>query len=268
MGTFGELFEKLIHSGSINLIIGGALIAIAIISLIWMYSWFKKTKEYKSILNSIEDKVEACTSEEVLKAIKAEEISKSEKESSDEKSHLDKEITQNERTEATLLEENKPKFNFNRAATAIETLNDEEEKTISQKIVEQKHEEKQRNAKNVKVNIEQPKAATVTPVVEETSVVEETPVVEKIQFDRSDLEEQLREIDKQNNAGTEEKTAETTDDADACEVDVFDEIRKMLIETEKAPKVGVPKMTKEQSDNVARSGKEYTREELEDLIKF
>ena len=259
MGTFGELFDKLIHSGSINLIIGGALIAIAIISLVWMYSWFKKTKEYKSILNSIEDKVEACTSEEVLKAIKAEETLKNEKECPGEKDQLDKEILQNEKTEEPSVEDNKPKFNFNRAATAIETLNnDEEEKTVSQKVAEQKAQEKaeEKKIETKRVKVEQPKDASVTPVVE------------KIQFDRSDLEDQLREIDRQNDACTEEKVVETTDDADECEVDVFDEIRKMLIETEKTPKVGVPKMTKDQSDNVARSGKEYTREELEDLIKF
>ena len=239
METFTQLFEQLVDSGNINLIIGGALVVLAIVALVWMYSWFQKTKEYKSLLKSIDDKVESCTKEEVLNIIRAEEEKKKEEKETTETLQVNENDNVNENVNEKTCDQKKVVVNFNRAAAAIE-------------------------------NLENNAVSSDEPIGKEDE--EPVPVIEKIQFDRSGLEAALENIHNEENACLEKEEPEQEENIDEieeeCEVDVFDEIRKMLVETEKNSPKGMPTFKKEDTENVARSGKEYTREELEKLIKF
>ena len=91
--------------------------------------------------------------------------------------------------------------------------------------------------------------------------------VETTENNGSQIESKVEEAEKEE-ACTMEVNSDEADDDEECAVDVFAEIRKMLIETEKNPEKAKPVVKEEVSDNVARSGREYTREELEKLIKF
>ena len=249
-------FEQLLKTGSINLIIGGALILIAIIALIWMYLWSKKTKEYKNILKSIDDKVDACSKEEIGEIWRGKDAS-DEQDDMKEKSETEvKEVdtlkTEVEETDATKPDKEKIKSacSFNRASAAIETLEQDEKieaENLTEKVIEK----------------------DVTKKTKES----DAPIIEKIHFDKTlevkepqVVEEEKDEIkDNQKIADIEN---DNSDDDDDCEVDVFAEIRKMLVETEKNSNNKIVYQQEDELDNVARSGKEYTREELEKLIKF
>lgn len=251
-------FEQLLKTGSINLIIGGALIALAVIALIWMYLWFKKTKEYKNILKSINDKVDACSKEEVGKIWK-------EKDISDKKEKTEDETVSVEATD----EKVQSKWSFNRASAAIETL-ENDEKTKDIKIEENSKLKKEllkvEMSSNLNESTDEMEKKEITKNFEENPA----PIIEKIHFDKTQMSEKNADTadEKMDSLKDSKETSKTVSDDEECEVDVFAEIRKMLVETEKESGNKILNNEFDESDNVARSGKEYTREELEKLIKF
>lgn len=284
-------FEQLLKTGGVNLIIGGALILIAIIAVIWMYLWFKKTKEYNNILKSIDDKVDACSKEEI------EEILRNRENSDKAQERGKKENKQPEEEKNISLEtvvEAKPACSFNRASAAIETLEHDEKKeseNLAVKVAEKKNavekasvtdtvdvidsnkKELIENINNIKENdIVREAIKTIENTMPKDNEDCQAPIIEKIYFDKTSADEikEKAKSAKNNSESLSEKREEITEDAedDECEVDVFAEIRKMLVETEKNSEKEELHEEHDDLENVARSGKEYTREELEKLIKF
>ena len=285
------ILEQLINTKSINFIIGGTLIVLAIIALVWMYSWFKKSKEYKKILKSIDDKVEACNNEELGKELKAlaGRNDKTEDSSVTVKGNDVAEDPKEAKSAKKVTAEQSTAHSFNRAMAAIETL--EKDETEQQNVQKEKidvakeakakaEKEKEAKLKAEKLALEkevQAKAAELK-AEKERIAAEKADAAEKLKAATEEAEKIKSEVAKVA-LGTETtddlpevevKTVEIPqddDDDDECAVDVFAEIRKMLVETEKNPTKTVPEQ-KEEIENIAKSGKEYTREELENLIKF
>ena len=255
-----EIFEQLINKGSINLIIGGTLIVLAIIAIIWMYLWFKKTKEYKRILKSIDDKVDACSKEEIERELQI--LSqKNAAAKAEENKPVDVEKKEEPLVEPA-KEAPKAKHNFKRAMAAIETL--EKDETEQAKDAQAKIQAAKAEAEKVQAEISKAARAVEQPTVKTEAIPEvEVKTVEIPKVDDADVrwdEPKAKKISQE---------PAVDDDDDECAVDVFAEIRKMLVETEKNPVNESPVRKEEpESGNVAKSGKEYTREELEDLIKF
>lgn len=320
-----EIFEQLINTKSINLIIGVTLIVLAVIAIVWMYSWFKKAKEYDRILKSIDDKVEACSNEEIKKELK---VLTNKDNNSSNKASVAKDTAEGEKAAVTVQTE-KPaepveKHNFNRAMAAIENLEkdqSEQEKVSIAKIQAAKvaaerlaveAAENEAKAKAEKLAAE--KAAVEAAAKEKAErerlesesfesgkLEKETAESEKagantvakkqVAYDEEKVAAAMAEAEKIKNeiskvaraskensvswedTGSESKATnepiamKTDDDDDECAIDVFAEIRKMLVETEKTSMNDAP-VQPEESGNIAKSGKEYTREELENLIKF
>lgn len=269
------ILEQLINTENMNLIISITLIVLAVIALVWMYSWSKKSKEYNKILQSIDDKVEACSNEELGKELRS--LTRKEN-----KTACDKDGASDNKAVAQVKAEKKnekpkAKHNFNRAMSAIATLEQNQLNNDAVENASKLAEEKEKDvakklefakAEAEKIKDEVAKAARVAEVKPTTGDMDDSMGihVKTVQLPKENQPEVRWE-----DANTEEKIAKepitATDDDEECAVDVFAEIRKMLIETEKQSDKIMPEKI-EEAGNIAKSGKEYTREELENLIKF
>ena len=283
------ILEQLINTESMNLIIGITLIVLAVIALVWMYSWSKKSKEYNQILKSIDDKVEACSNEELGKELRSL-TRQANKDVCKKDGAKDKEAVAAVKVVAK-KEEPKTKHNFNRAMAAIETLErDQFDNATSETVkvakenlaVEKELAEKARAEKNVADRLEAAKAEAekIKDEVAKAARASETKPAMNDMDDLMDIHVKTVELPKEtspevrwDDANTVEKVVEEPvtsiddDEEEECAVDVFAEIRKMLVETEKQSEKLMPEKI-EEAGNIAKSGKEYTREELENLIKF
>lgn len=225
----------------VDLIVAGCVAVIAVLCLIWMIVWMIRTKKQNSALMSIDSKlapqkcayaVPAAGTDEKDSSENMKQVSSPVPEQSENEEEPDK------AEDETKLEEY---ITENAEQENVEPENVEPEKDDIQK--EESEDETVRFGRELSEEIRMiaEAAARDTETAAETEKTIEA-VIEKSQND------------------TEE------DDDDECPVDVLEEIRKMLIETEKNPQTG--KTIDDYRINTGRSGKKYSREELDKVIKF